>query len=211
MITKCDCQQCGQPIEFEAAQIQKASETPYRIMGQEIDCPHCTIPTQLYIIKNSASRAPRAAAEAFTPKKSITETNLGWQSISIAAGLMLVIFACIYFSAVAGKTGVSDFFGTAFGIALGVGFAVILICLLVLITLQKLWIPILSIILFVIGLCQFADGVLTWNSTVSSENGTIYQQQFAEMEIIGGAVIIGLSLIAHVGSRILKAVAAKVS
>lgn len=51
MITKCECQHCGQPVEFEASQLEIVSETAYRSMGQTIQCPLCGQETQLYLNK----------------------------------------------------------------------------------------------------------------------------------------------------------------
>jgi VIT1/CCC1 family predicted Fe2+/Mn2+ transporter len=55
MTSKCDCQQCGQSLEFEASQLEKSGETSHRILGQQIECPHCQQPTQLYMPRFSAA------------------------------------------------------------------------------------------------------------------------------------------------------------
>ena len=67
-------------IEFEAGQFEKASETPYRIMGQEIECPKCQQPTQLYMRR-------QAVAEP-TPKVKSKNGVL----ILLAAGILIVVF-----------------------------------------------------------------------------------------------------------------------
>lgn len=59
MIAKCECQNCRQAVEFEAADFEFNSETSHRKLGQTINCPHCQQPTQIYMNK----------AEFIAPKK----------------------------------------------------------------------------------------------------------------------------------------------
>lgn len=79
MITKCECLHCGQPIEFDAGQFEKASETPYRVLGQEIECPKCQQPTQLYMRRHAAAEA----APNIKSKNGVL--------ILIAAGILIVV------------------------------------------------------------------------------------------------------------------------
>jgi NAD-dependent SIR2 family protein deacetylase len=77
MISKCECQQCGQAIEFEAAQLERSGETPYRT----IDCPNCGKPTQLYMMRH-----------AVKPAAKISSTNL-W---TIIIGLIIIVPLAIF-------------------------------------------------------------------------------------------------------------------
>jgi hypothetical protein len=49
MIAKCECQNCGQGVEFEAADFQRSGETSHRLLGQTINCPSCGQATQIYM------------------------------------------------------------------------------------------------------------------------------------------------------------------
>jgi len=62
MIAKCQCQQCGQSVEFDAAQFERSGETSHRLLGQTIDCPNCGVRTQLYLprVNQPAFKMPAA-------------------------------------------------------------------------------------------------------------------------------------------------------
>ena len=62
MIAKCQCQQCGQNVEFDAEEFQRSGETPHRFLGQIINCPTCRKPTQLYMMRQAAPEFKMAAA-----------------------------------------------------------------------------------------------------------------------------------------------------
>jgi len=64
MIAKCECQQCGQPVEFDPAQFERTGETIYQLLGQSIDCPNCGKATQLYLPRQPASALKVAAKES---------------------------------------------------------------------------------------------------------------------------------------------------
>lgn len=49
MIAKCQCQNCGKSVEFDADQLDRAGSTSNRVLGQVIECPHCGKSTQLYL------------------------------------------------------------------------------------------------------------------------------------------------------------------
>jgi hypothetical protein len=51
MTSKCPCQSCGGEIEFDVTEFESSGETTHRKLGQTIDCPHCSKPTQIYMNK----------------------------------------------------------------------------------------------------------------------------------------------------------------
>ena len=104
MISKCECMHCAKPIEFDAAQLEKAGETPYRVLGQFITCPHCGQSTQLYIPRHAIAK-PSLGAK---PK---TNTFKIWY-----------IFISILLAATGGILADNGFFGNdddAFALILG--------------------------------------------------------------------------------------------
>lgn len=58
MIAKCECQSCGQGIEFPAAEFDRTGETSHRFLGPTIACPSCGNQTQLYMAKVLAQSVP---------------------------------------------------------------------------------------------------------------------------------------------------------
>jgi hypothetical protein len=89
MISKCECQHCAGAIEFEAADLERTGETPYRVLGQNIDCPHCGQVAQLYL--------PR---HAITSSKNVpTEKN------NIAVAIILFSGGCSIVGVVAERCG----------------------------------------------------------------------------------------------------------
>jgi ssDNA-binding Zn-finger/Zn-ribbon topoisomerase 1 len=62
MISKCQCQNCGGNVEFEASEFELSGETSHRNLGQMVDCPHCNKPTQIYM-----NKAEFIAPPAMTP------------------------------------------------------------------------------------------------------------------------------------------------
>jgi Superinfection immunity protein len=75
MTSKCDCQQCSFPIEFEASEFVKTGETSYRILGQEVTCPHCQQPTSIYLRRPEFQVSPSAASRK--PNTSIWTIIIG--------------------------------------------------------------------------------------------------------------------------------------
>ena len=69
MIARCECQKCGQAVEFEAAQFERSGDTPYRILGQTIDCPNCQQLTQIYM--------PRQRSAAITERQQVRPQKIG--------------------------------------------------------------------------------------------------------------------------------------
>lgn len=78
MIAKCECAHCAGKIEFEADQLQRTGETPYRVLGQNIECPHCRQTTQLYFPRHAVSGAPPVAKipETIKSNGNISAKNL---------------------------------------------------------------------------------------------------------------------------------------
>jgi len=97
MITKCECQHCAKPIEFEAADLQRSGETPYRVMGQFVDCPHCGQSTQLYLPRHAVASPKNPGAN---PKAT--------EAIIIFAAIVLPLIA--YAASAAGLFGDSEDF-----------------------------------------------------------------------------------------------------
>ena len=58
MIAKCDCQSCGQPMEFDADQFERSGETTNLILGQSVTCPNCGKSAQLYVPSPSSATPP---------------------------------------------------------------------------------------------------------------------------------------------------------
>lgn len=56
MIAKCQCQSCGECIEFDAAEFQESSSDPFHIFGQKVACPHCGKETILYLDKEETPK-----------------------------------------------------------------------------------------------------------------------------------------------------------
>jgi NAD-dependent SIR2 family protein deacetylase len=86
VIAKCECQQCGQPVEFEAAQLERTGETPHRTLGQTIDCPHCKKPTQLYLNRSEFISRVKPVAK-----------NIWWVFvliIGITVGIVIGLINC---------------------------------------------------------------------------------------------------------------------
>jgi len=54
MIARCECQKCGQGVEFDADQFERSGDTPHRILGQTIECPNCKQHTQIYMLRQPA-------------------------------------------------------------------------------------------------------------------------------------------------------------
>jgi hypothetical protein len=75
MTSKCDCQQCSYPIEFEASEFLKTGETSYRILGQEVVCQHCQQSTSLYLRKPEFQASAQFASAA--PRTSIWTIIIG--------------------------------------------------------------------------------------------------------------------------------------
>jgi len=85
MISKCQCQSCGEKIEFEASEFEWNSETSHRKLGQTIDCPHCGKPTQIYVNK----------AEFIAPKKQNKQTRWLFAVIEFSiVGLIIFLDGC---------------------------------------------------------------------------------------------------------------------
>lgn len=109
MIAKCQCQQCGQNVEFDADQFQRHRETPQRFLGQIIKCPACRKPTQLYMerlpspqfkvvnpVNNKLTTCKDCGSElsknAFTcPKCGSFQDASFWLLIKLAIRIVLVI------------------------------------------------------------------------------------------------------------------------
>lgn len=60
MLTKCQCQNCKDYFEFDAADFQLTSETPSLRFGQTVPCPHCNEPTMVYMPKGSGKKVAAA-------------------------------------------------------------------------------------------------------------------------------------------------------
>lgn len=56
MIAKCQCQWCGEHIEFDAAEFQESGSDPSHIFGQKVACPHCGKETILYLDKKETAK-----------------------------------------------------------------------------------------------------------------------------------------------------------
>jgi hypothetical protein len=80
MIAKCDCQSCGQPMEFDADQFERSGDTTHRVLGQSVTCPNCGKSTQLYITRHSPPPqkiiAPKTAAPAAPPLQQSKELRV---------------------------------------------------------------------------------------------------------------------------------------
>ena len=100
MIAKCECQQCRQPIEFEAAELERSGETPYRVLGQSIDCPHCGKSTQLYLPRHAIASPKNPEVPKSDAKKV--------EAIMLFAAVALPLLT--YAASAAGLFGVSEDF-----------------------------------------------------------------------------------------------------
>jgi hypothetical protein len=81
MISKCECQQCGESIEFDASQLEITGDTPCRSLGQTVDCPHCDKPTQLYLNKAQ-----------FKSAKNPVSKKIKWGWLWLLGGCLAAIF-----------------------------------------------------------------------------------------------------------------------
>ena len=94
MIAKCECQNCGQAIEFEAAQLERSGETPYRVLGQFTDCPHCGKSTQLYMPRHATAAAPKISGDGkvYFSGDATHKNEIGfWGRVGIVAGVMFIV------------------------------------------------------------------------------------------------------------------------
>jgi len=105
MISKCQCQSCGEKIEFEASEFEWNSETSHRKLGQTIDCPHCGKPTQIYVNK----------AEFIAPKKQNKQTRWLFAVIEFSIVGLIIFFGWLFSTSdLAGRL-----FGTGIEVVLG--------------------------------------------------------------------------------------------
>lgn len=185
MIAKCSCQHCGIHIEFEAEDA-----------NQVAPCPSCGKHTRLTL--PSKPSWPAKAEWKFSWKKD-------WLKVAAGFFLGVVIICCIWAVHHAGVS-VMEIFGTVSGWIFGIALGALLIFVIVVITREKLWLRLLSYVLFIVGTWHFFSGVTDWNDTMHRENGTVMQQQLAELEMVGGAVVAGVGLLVFIGQGILKAI-----
>jgi len=128
-----------------------------------------------------------------------------WPKVAAGAFLADVIIYTILAAHHAGAKW-SEIFGVALQFLLQAGVLTLVGFVVYLTTREKLWLPLRACVLVAIGGCHFFAGVNDWNEAAHRENGTIMQQQLAELEIVGGAVVAGLGLMVYTGRQILKAV-----
>jgi Tumour necrosis factor receptor stn_TNFRSF12A_TNFR domain len=51
MISKCQCQNCGGNVEFEASEFEESGRDATYVFGQSVSCSHCSTETILYLPK----------------------------------------------------------------------------------------------------------------------------------------------------------------
>lgn len=186
MIAKTSCQHCGIHIEFEAEDA-----------NQLAPCPSCGKQTRLLVPSNSSK--PAIAKGKFCWKKD-------WPKVAAGFCLAVVIVASMW--ALKHYSGMQwgEISGTVSSWMLGIGFIAFVVFIVIVITREKLWLPLLAAALFAVGAWHFFSGMTDWNDTMHRENGTVMQQQLAELEMVGGAVVAGVGLLVYIGQHILKAV-----
>jgi cation transport ATPase len=194
MIDKCECQQCGKFVEFEAAELERVSETPYHILGQSIDCPHCGNSTQLYI--------KRERVELAETRKSAMPKTSRW-TIIIGTIFITALLAFFLWSAISNQnlSASLSMFGATFL------FPAVIFCLIGFLFFAitiRLWLRLLAAGLLVIGAWFLILGLSNLNAVSNNQNGTIFQQQFFMLEIIGGGLLTGISILAFIALEVIK-------
>jgi hypothetical protein len=92
MIAKCQCQNCGEHIEFDASQCELSGSTSHRWLGQTVECPHCGKTTQLYL-----NRADFIAPKYAREKTLIFHTRKFWGILVAVVLLGASIFIALKF------------------------------------------------------------------------------------------------------------------
>jgi transcription elongation factor Elf1 len=93
MISKSNCQKCGQTFEFDFSEFQESGRTATHIFGQTINCPSCGKATALTV------KAPKISEPTIAESYETIEVNKhkssGTVTDIVSAILVLIGFALI--------------------------------------------------------------------------------------------------------------------
>jgi hypothetical protein len=202
MIAKSSCQHCGGAFEFDLEQFEHSGEAGSTSFGQTIDCPHCKLSTIVNLRKNSFGTRP----PEIVPRAKWQD----WLWLKIVLGLLILAEICvIIWSEVHYGQFVFDFEEMAQDmghVILTIIVGVLVLGFIAFATHQKLWLAIFSFVIIGLGVLMSGEGAMDYDRISGSRDGTVFQQQLAFLEFIGGGLFIGLGLIVYVGQKILKTI-----
>ena len=98
MISKSNCQKCGQTFEFDASEFEESGRTATHILGQAIDCPSCGNKTVIAVAKPNDldCQNQRLPEVKVNNKKTGKIAHSRLASIALAIlGIILVANGCI--------------------------------------------------------------------------------------------------------------------
>jgi hypothetical protein len=98
MISKSNCQKCGQTFEFDSSEFEESGRTATHVFGQSIDCPFCGNKTVITVEKPIVSEPskPIPSEERVNESKPGKIAHSRLASIALAIlGIILVADSCI--------------------------------------------------------------------------------------------------------------------
>jgi hypothetical protein len=173
MITKCNCQHCGQHIEFEAEGA-----------GQFYPCPNCGKQTRL-LMPSLASKAP-ARRKSGAAK---------WWMIAIAAVILVIIVIALVNNSA--RASILNAIGEVGGVVLIVGAISLFVFVVYQLVITGILIQVFIALLILVGFFLFCDGFFLKQNVEASKDGTIFQQIYATIELVGGALVFCGAAILH--------------
>ncbi len=175
MIVKCSCQHCGVHIEFDA-----------EAANQFAPCPSCGSQTRL-LIPGGKLPNPYRYNIAPTPEQRKKWSLKLWIAIGLISLLLTVIIYILCLPELRHDA------LTWIGIAGVYVFAAVILCLCLalgyLLFVSGILLHVIIAVLVVYGLFLCGDGFLLKQNVEASKDGTIFQQIYATVEMVGGALV----------------------
>jgi uncharacterized membrane protein YidH (DUF202 family) len=191
MISKCQCQNCSGSIEFETADFEVSGETAHRKLGPTILCPHCQKETILYLTK-WATAAPK-----FIPQND----KVFWFKIIgvvlAATFLGILVWAFYHYE---NRSWISDL-GEVTGKIFLVGVFLLFAAAFYFLFVSGILLQLIISLLIGLGLLLCASGVLDHLDVEANKDATVFQQIYALLEFVGGALVFCGALILDILRR----------
>jgi predicted RNA-binding Zn-ribbon protein involved in translation (DUF1610 family) len=179
MVTTNQCQHCRK--EFEA-----------EVEDNTVPCPHCGKETRTVIPRFAPSpqQIYMNETESNTPKTFPLPKKVKWGWLYVLGGVALVVPLVWLFSGWTGK------WGESISTFIGIGMVCIVAGIVIWLVMSHIM-EILTLLFICVGMFLIVSGLVDMFDISAAKEATVFQQIYALLEFVGGALVFCAAMILH--------------